>query len=244
MKRLKEILKESLEPIILDVGTGEGFFIKTLLEHLSSYELIIGIDMKEEALIKAREVYKNDRIKFIYMDGQNIDFKDHSMDIVCISNTLHHLPDKEKVLLEMKRVLKTDGLFIINEMFCDDQSQKQLSHVQLHHLQAELDTLLGISHNRTFEKQQILSLAENIGLKIEDVFEYNSCEEQEKKTKPEEEKKILDECFTALEIKLEKIKEFSEYPKYEAILKELKNELYDIGFLTAGELMVVCKMNR
>lgn len=241
MERLKEVLKGSLKPMVLDVGTGEGSFIKTLQENLSGYKLIIGIDMKEEALITARKNHKSNRIKFIYMDGQNIDFKDNSMDIVCISNTLHHLPNMVKVLLEMKRVLKIDGFFIINEMFCDDQSQKQLSHVKLHHLQGELDTLLGISHNKTFEKQQLINIAENINLKIENVFEYNSWEEQDVKTNSEKETRILDDCFAALETKLEKIKEFSQYRKYETIISELKNELYNVGFLTASELMIVCK---
>jgi ubiquinone/menaquinone biosynthesis C-methylase UbiE len=241
MERLREILKTSVRPTVLDVGTGQGFFIKTLLEYLSSYEFIIGIDTKEEVLAKAREIHKNDRIKFISMDGENIHFEDNSMDIVCISNTLHHLPNKKKVLMEMKRVLKTNGFFIVNEMFCDNQSQKQLSHVQLHHLQGELDTLLDICHNKTFTMQQLTDIVEDIDLKIERIFEYNTSEEQAGEIKPDEEVQMLDECFAALEIKLEKIKGFPEYGKYEAILNELKKELYNVGFFTASELMIVCK---
>ncbi len=55
--------------------------------------------------------------------------------------TLHHLSDKTKVIEEMKRVLKTNGIFIINEMFCDYQNEAQMSHVYVHHIGADIDRI-------------------------------------------------------------------------------------------------------
>jgi ubiquinone/menaquinone biosynthesis C-methylase UbiE len=54
-----------------------------------------------------------------------MEFESGSIDLVSLSNTLHHLPIKEKVLSGIKRVLKPRGIVLINEMICNNQSEKQ-----------------------------------------------------------------------------------------------------------------------
>lgn len=242
MDKLKEILSgEPNDLKVLDVGTGVGFFIEVLQESLSGFSSIIGIDTKKEVLDKAIEKYEDKRIKFMCMDGENLEFDSNSMDIISISNTLHHLPNKEKVLSEMKRVLKPKGIIIINEMISDNQSDKQLSHVEIHHLQGEIDTLFGICHNKTFTVKELLKIVEDLNLEKVDMFQYNTHEEQEKSENLEEEKEILDQCFQALELKIEKISDFKQHKKYLEILEKLKNKLYLIGFFSATEVMIVCR---
>jgi ubiquinone/menaquinone biosynthesis C-methylase UbiE len=242
MDKLKEILSgESKDLRVLDIGTGLGFFIEVLQKSLPGYNSIIGIDTKKEALNTAIEKYEDERIEFMYMDGEDLYFESNSIDIISISNTLHHLPNKEKVLSEMKRVLKPKGIVIINEMISDNQSEKQLSHVELHHLQGEIDTLLGICHNKTYTTQELVKIVEDLKLEEVDMFQYNTHEEQEKSENMEQEKKILDQCFQALELKIEKISDLQQHEKYLEVLGKLKSKLYPIGFFTATELMIVCR---
>lgn len=244
MDKLKKLLSgESKDLKVLDVGTGLGSFIEVLQESLSGYSRIIGIDTKKEALNEAIEKYEDKRIEFMCMDGVSMEFESNSIDVISISNTLHHLPNKEKVLNEMKRVLKPKGLIIINEMISDNQSTKQLSHVQVHHLHGEIDTLLGICHNKTFSVQELVKIVEGLNLDKVDMFQYNTHEEQEISENLEKEKEILDECFQALESKIEKINDLQQHEKYLEILEKLRNKLYQIGFFTATEMMIVCRKN-
>lgn len=242
MDKLKEILSgQSKDLKVLDVGTGLGFFIEVLQESLPGYSSIIGIDTKKEALNKGIEKYKDERIKFMCMDGENMEFESNSIDVISISNTLHHLPNKEKVLSEMKRVLKPKGLIIINEMISDNQSEKQLSHVEVHHLQGEIDTLLGICHNKTYTEEELVKIVEDLNLEKVDMFQYNTHEEQEKNKNLEQEKEILDQCFQALESKIKELSNLQQHEKYLEILEKLRNKLYRIGFFTATELMIICR---
>lgn len=224
---------------ILDVGTGFGNFIPILRECFGSYREIVGIDSREAPLIKAREKFKEDNIKFVLMDAGKMEFEDNSFDTVSISNTLHHLPDMNLVLNEMKRVVKPGGLFIINEMFCDNQTEKQMSHVNVHHFQCDIDTLLGICHNRTYKRQEIINIARSLDLSIAGIFEHNTHEEQLQESDIDEEKRILDDIFEAMENKLEQIKGLKQYDDFRNRLNELKSTLYDKGFFTATNLIVI-----
>jgi len=199
------------------------------------------MDTRDMVLEKAREKFKEENISFVNMDGGAMTFEDNSIDVVCISNTLHHLPNMVEILTEMKRVLKPGGFFLANEMFCDNQSERQLSHVYLHHLQGKIDTLLGICHNKTFLKEEILDIIKNLGLDIIETVEYNTHGEQEPMADIEEEREILDEIFQAISNKLKEIKDFPQYEEYMEEYRKLKAELYNIGFFTATELMTVAR---
>lgn len=238
---LKGIFENVSGGRVLDVGTGVGNFIPILQECLSSYSEIVGIDSREVALVKAREKFGRDNIKFAMMDASKMEFQNGSFDTVCISNTLHHLPDTKSILEEMKRVLIPGGFFIINEMFCDNQTEKQMSHVNVHHFQCDLDTLQGICHNRTFKKQDIIDIAKDLGLDIIGIYEHNTHEEQLKESDEGEEKRVLDDIFASMENKLEQINGLKQYDDFKSRLEKLKTTLYSKGFFTATNLIVIGK---
>lgn len=224
---------------ILDVGTGGGSFIPMFTDLFKEYTEIIGIDSNEKAIKMAQESFRQENIRFICMDAAKMSFEDGSMDTVCISNTLHHLPNYEEVLKEMYRVLKPGGLFIINEMFCDNQTKKQLSHVYIHHLCAEIDTIVGNYHGSTFKKQEIIYIAKQVGINVEDIFEYSTAEEQQAELNADEEREILDSCFDAMDKSLERIKGTKQYTSIKNRVNSLRQRLYEVGFMSATELVIL-----
>lgn len=229
---------------VLDVGTGRGWFIKLLKDNLKDYKEIIGIDIRDDVLEEARKKFDVPNIKLLNMSGIEMDFEDDSIDTVALSNSLHHLSEHEEIFKEMKRVLKPGGQIIIQEMFSDNQSEKQQSHVLVHHYQGELDTIQGICHNETYKRQEIIELIKNNGLEIIDVFEHNTHDEQKKEENLENEKEILDSIFVAMENHVEKIENHAKYEHYKNLLQELRSKLYDVGFFTATELIAVAKKKR
>lgn len=236
---LKEVFDDKDIGKVLDVGTGRGNFVEVLAECFDEKTRLVGIDTYSQAIESAKENFKRENIEFLCMNAANMEFNDNSFDVVCISNTLHHLSNMREVLKEMKRVLKPNGYFIINEMFCDNQSQIQLSHVKLHHLGGEIDMVLGDFHDKTFKKEKIIDIVKELELDIVKTFEYSTHDEQMTNRNKEDEKESLDLWFDALSKRIEKMKDLSQQRKYKKLIAELSAELYDIGFFLATEVIVI-----
>jgi ubiquinone/menaquinone biosynthesis C-methylase UbiE len=167
-REMKNSMENTLSTIsggnILDVATGSGGFITFLIDSLESYTEITGIDCNERSIEAARKAHSQPNIHFLLMDGTHLDFPDSHFDTVCMANSLHHMADLPTVLSEMLRVCKPGGNVIISEMYRDGQSETQLTHVNLHHWWAAVDTAEGITHYPTFTRQEIMDVANNLSL--------------------------------------------------------------------------------
>jgi hypothetical protein len=53
---------------------------------------------------------------------------------------------------------------IIRETHRDIQAEPQLTDMYIHHWVAEVDSALGFTHHRTFARQELIDLAEGLGL--------------------------------------------------------------------------------
>lgn len=93
---------------ILDAGCGPG----AALLYLSSFGEVVGIDISPEALKFAK---KRGRVK--KADISQLPFKDSSFDVVVCLDVLYHrwVKNNKKALLEIKRVLRKGGIFLLRE---------------------------------------------------------------------------------------------------------------------------------
>lgn len=162
---------------VLDVGTGGGAFIDTLTKTLQSYDSFVGIDYcpsdaSRAEMEFAKKKFEGMPVSFLEMNAENLEFEDGAFDTVCISHSLHHLANVDKVMSEMMRVLRPGGKFILQEVYCDGrQTEAQRVDRLQHEWGAKIDTLLGITHNETFTKQRILDIAGNLGLRDLEVYD-------------------------------------------------------------------------
>jgi ubiquinone/menaquinone biosynthesis C-methylase UbiE len=128
----------------LDVATGEGVFIRSLMKTLKQYHSFIGTDISQKHINKASRVFKKNVAQFVKMNAETLEFNDSSFDMVSMSESLHHIKDPRQVLKEIGRVLTPEGVFILQESFSDeDQKKSQLSDVLIHEFIAENDVLRG-----------------------------------------------------------------------------------------------------
>lgn len=229
-------LKEISGGRILDVGTGKGNMIPHLMKGFNSYTEIIGIDTNEKAIELAQKSFEEDNIKFVKMEAGKMRFKSNSFDTVCISNTLHHLDEVEMyvVLNEMKRVLKPNGLFIICEMYSDNQNETQMTHVIIHHFSAELDKAQGRVHNNTFKRGGILNIASKLGLEMLDIIDYV---DEEVLSKEE-----VEETIVYFDKALQLVKDNIEYERFQEKLQDVKARLLSTGLSGATELVLIGKV--
>jgi len=96
---------------MLDIASGTGDVAFTFAS-LKNIKTIIASDFCFEMLEIARKknVKYRDRIFFTCTNGEELNFKDESFDIVTNAFALRNIKNLEKSFLEMKRVLKPGGL--------------------------------------------------------------------------------------------------------------------------------------
>jgi SAM-dependent methyltransferase len=157
---------------LLDVATGGGGFITTLIESLKDYTEIVGIDVREAPPEVEDSVFKRDHISYQMMDAHAMTFADANFDTATIANSLHHMTDPQRVLAEMMRVLKPGGHLIVHEMYRDHQTEEQLTHVYLHHWWGRIDRARGVSHDETYPRQTVLDWIEALGLRDLTALDY------------------------------------------------------------------------
>ena len=97
--------------VVLDIGSGAGFDSKYLVDKGLK---VTGIDLSDEMLKVAREIVPE--AVFMKMDMGSLDFPQESFDGVWASASLVHVPrrDIKKVILEIKRVLKPQGIVYLS----------------------------------------------------------------------------------------------------------------------------------
>ena len=168
MKTDNMIFKELLSGInggkVLDYGCGSGQFIEILIQSLGSFDSVTGVDVDESVLQEAGTMFKGKAFRFIKTSSLSLPFEDGSFDFVTISKALHHVENDRHALVEMKRVLKQGGYFLIIEMIRDGLSASQQSYLLYHHLRSEIDQLLGVSHNTTYFRSDLHDLIYYVGL--------------------------------------------------------------------------------
>lgn len=95
---------------ILDIGCGEGTRLAYLLNNNKEKEGY-GIDISETAILLAKKNYPY--LKFIKSDIESIPFKSNTFDLCYSAYVLEHLDNPEKLLREVKRLLKSNGLLVL-----------------------------------------------------------------------------------------------------------------------------------
>jgi len=102
--------------VVLDVGTGTGFVAGLLAPYLSAADQIICTDISPQMLASAKNALKDfsGRVELVENDGEQLNFlPSGSVSLVALNSVLHHLPDYERLLSEIDRVLQPGGLFCV-----------------------------------------------------------------------------------------------------------------------------------
>lgn len=246
-RKIANRLKSICAGKVLDVATGNGDFILTLMKTLKDYDFFIGIDTSEKELRAAKKNLKSRPAKFFHMNAEKIDFEGDHFDTVCIANSLHHLVNVDLVLSEMKRVLKSDGYFIIQEMFCDGaQTEAQKTDILSHSLGAEIDSLLGIPHKRTFTKRRIKNIVKSLRLREIEFFESSwyvkclFCDQWNECQDPRNEG-IVKSALNELDKDLERLKDHQAYGIFQEKAKKIKERIAKFGSAPASILFSIAR---
>jgi phosphatidylethanolamine/phosphatidyl-N-methylethanolamine N-methyltransferase len=124
---------------ILEVGVGTGL----ALPLYAPTTRVTGIDFSAEMLAKARDKVRNQNLTQVIdlkqMDARTLAFPDASFDNVAAMHILSVVPEPERVMAEIDRVLKPGGRVVITNHFARDKGFLSV----LERLTAPLENLLG-----------------------------------------------------------------------------------------------------
>lgn len=94
---------------VLEIATGPGLLAK----HVAyAANRMIATDYSDGMIAEARKGDYPSHLTFEVADATNLPFDDKSFDVVLIANALHIMPEPEKALKEIDRVLKEKGILI------------------------------------------------------------------------------------------------------------------------------------
>jgi 2-polyprenyl-3-methyl-5-hydroxy-6-metoxy-1,4-benzoquinol methylase len=101
--KVKLIEKWHIKGKLLDIGAGTGDF---LVEAKKAGWDITGTEPSE----KAKSIAVNKGVSFI---DSIQEIKDNSFDVITMWHVLEHVPDVNEQIMELKRILKPDGVIVI-----------------------------------------------------------------------------------------------------------------------------------
>ena len=116
---------------ILELGHGNAGHLEFLLEQAENLKYY-GLEMSELMFQEARQINRNfvsqKQAFFSLYDGNIIPFEEESFDKIFTVNTIYFWQEPEKLLSEIYRVLKPNGVFCIT--FAEESFMKTLLFTQ------------------------------------------------------------------------------------------------------------------
>lgn len=101
---------------ILEVGCGVNYLVPYWID---AGNFVTAFDICKESVILLRSIMKqigldNDRLDLFVGNAEKVVFN-KKFDIINVNNVLHHISDKEAVLIRLKECLKDEGRLMITE---------------------------------------------------------------------------------------------------------------------------------
>ena len=94
---------------VLELATGTGMIAKNIVNAAAHIE---ATDASAEMIAEAKQDNQSAKLHFSVQDMFRLSYADESFDVVIVSNALHIVPQPEKALAEICRVLKDDGVLV------------------------------------------------------------------------------------------------------------------------------------
>ena len=109
-----EEMYELIRPVVkgktvLELATGTGLIAKHIVTAAAHIE---ATDASGEMIAEAKRDSRSAKLHFSVQDMFRLPYADRSFDVMIVSNALHIVPEPERALAEIRRVLKDDGVLI------------------------------------------------------------------------------------------------------------------------------------
>ena len=109
---------------VLELACGSGQLTFRLAETVGHWE---ATDFSERMVAEAAKRPHLQNLQFAVRDATNLPYPDHSFDAVLIANALHIMPEPDRALREIRRVLKPGGILLAPTFIWGTDARQRLS---------------------------------------------------------------------------------------------------------------------
>ncbi|GHE07304.1 class I SAM-dependent methyltransferase [Streptomyces alanosinicus] len=159
---------------VLEIGSNTGFTSVNL--SLLTGASVVGIDINPNSVAEAEKYAAlhgiSDRVQFQVQDGRGLDIEDASFDAVWVSNVVSFVPDKDRMLGEVARVVKVGGTVIAVPIYYRQQPPTDIVDKVSEAIGTPLDVMSKGDWRAFYEK------APDLELYYESDFVYDLIEDQ------------------------------------------------------------------
>lgn len=120
--RLRDILEPRPGERILEVGPGTGYYTGTIARAIESSGTLHAVDVQSEMVEHLRTRMRQEgtlNVEPIRGDARSLPYPDDTFDAAYLVLVLGEIPDQERALDELERVLKPDGRLVVGESLPD-----------------------------------------------------------------------------------------------------------------------------
>jgi len=107
---------------VIEIGPGKGSYTKAVAEKIMPTGTVFAIDIQESVILRLKKRVENEKIPNIVpmvADAYNLSFEDNSVDRILAITCLPEIPKPVQALQEFKRILKSNGIISLSELFID-----------------------------------------------------------------------------------------------------------------------------
>jgi ubiquinone/menaquinone biosynthesis C-methylase UbiE len=155
--RLAEMVGAKPTDRAVDLATGPGTLA---LPFARRVEWMVGVDLTPAMLNRARESAGTEglaNLEFLRADAQELPFATNSLDLAVTSYSLHHVPDQERMMREMARIIKPGGrVGIIDILVPDAPGASEAAN--------KIEIARDKSHTRSLTRKEFAALLDQAGL--------------------------------------------------------------------------------
>jgi|TARA_B100001971_G_scaffold176213_1_gene170152 ubiquinone/menaquinone biosynthesis C-methylase UbiE len=109
---------------VLDVGCGNGYGAMFLANYAKE---IVGVDIDDEAIKNARRSYIKNNLRFFLTEASGSKLRNKKFGVICSFEVIEHIKNQKKFLLDAKKLLGKNGVFVIsapNKLIVSPNSKK------------------------------------------------------------------------------------------------------------------------
>lgn len=121
---------------VLDLACGEGYGSNLMAERAHS---VVGVDVSSESVQHAADTYQKANLKFCQGNAAALCFSDASFDVVISFETIEHLAEQTKMIQEIRRVLRSDGILVMSSPNRPIYSEESGEHNEFHVKELDYD---------------------------------------------------------------------------------------------------------
>ncbi|MEG1432674.1 class I SAM-dependent methyltransferase [Eubacterium sp.] len=140
---------------VLELACGSGQLSFSLSKQVKSW---IGTDFSKQMILEARKRGEYENLTFEIADATSLSFADGEFDCVVIANALHIMPNPDKAMKEIYRVLKPNGILFAPTFLWKEGKQSKFKKWMM--------SVVGFKMYQEWNKKQFEEFIEKYGFSV------------------------------------------------------------------------------